>query len=223
MVMAVVTMSNDALVTALFAAYATFTAFGAAVAGIVAAGGAVQTLTSWWTQHGEDKAPGWLTSVPKILTSVPKILEKLASPRWITRIVQIRQWSARAAMMMITSIILAVIIVSGVGLVLCFIWLDAYSHGSVTGVTSVYTTIIVLFWVEVWLLTGATVVAVLAAAGSALTSSGSADKARREAKSSADLAHDLASSSADLDAALRAAALGWLERSARVGGTEQGF
>ena len=223
-------MSNDALVTALFAAYATFTAFGAAVAGFVAAGGAVQSLTSWWTQHGEDKAPRWLERTQKVLeqhrslrwlTSVPKILPKLTSPSWITKIVKIRQWSARAAIIVVTLIILAVIVISGAGLVLCFIWLDAYSHGSVAGVTGVYTTIVVLFWVEAWLLTGATMVAVIAAAGSALTSSGSANKARVQAKSSADQARDLASSSAHLDSALREAALYWLDRSAKVGGTEQ--
>jgi hypothetical protein len=188
-------MSNDSLVTALFAAFATFTAFGAAVAGFVAAGGAVQTLTSWWTQHS-DVEPG----------------EKPPSPRGVARLLKIRQWSARAAIIVVTLIILAVILISGAGLVLCFIWLDAFSHGSAAGVPGIYSAIILLFWIEALLLTVATVVAVLAAAGSALTSAGSADQTAAKARAAAD-------SSADLDAALRDAALGCLDGAARVSST----
>jgi hypothetical protein len=40
----------------LFAGYATFTAFGAAVAGYLAAGGALQNFAVWWTQHGKAEA-----------------------------------------------------------------------------------------------------------------------------------------------------------------------
>ena len=220
-------MANDALVTALFGAYATFTAFGAAVAGFVAAGGAVQTLTSWWIQHGEDEdgqaspSPGWLEKTLMVLENhaslrwlagIVKILEKPRSPRWLARIVKIRQWSAKTAVIVVTLLILAVIVISGVGLVLCFLWLAAYSHGSAAGIPGIYTSIILLFWIEASLLTVATVVAVIAAAGSALTSSGSASKSAAKARAAAD-------SSADLDAALRDAALVCLEGASRVGST----
>jgi hypothetical protein len=194
--------NNDALVMALFAAFATFTAFGAAVAGFVAAGGAVQTLTSWWTQHGEDE-----------------VREKTPSPRGLARVLKIRQWSARAAIIVVALIIIVVILISGAGIVLCFMWLDAYSHGAASGVPGIYTPIIVLFWIEALLLTAATAFAVSAAAGSALTSSGSADKAAAKARAEADMARALAESSADLDAALRKAALGCLDGAARVGST----
>ena len=124
-------MSNDALITALFAAFATFTAFGAAVAGFVAAGGAVQSLTSWWTQHS-DIEPG----------------EKPPSPRGLARILKIRQWSARVAIIVVTLIILAVILISGTGLVLCFIWLDAFSHGSAARTATTVATVSSNAWIQ---------------------------------------------------------------------------
>lgn len=183
-------MSNDALVMALFAAYATFTAFGAAIAGFVAAGGAVQALTSWWTRHGEDEHSD-------SGNSASGLLDKLTL-RWL---------SANVAIVLITLIILAVIIISGVGLVLCFIWLNAYSHGLTAGKPGVYDWILGLFWAEASMLTVATCAAVLAAAGSALTALKSPDKERSQAGK----ARAEAESQADLDAALRDAALGWLD------------
>lgn len=163
-------MANDALVTALFAAYATFTAFGAAIAGFVAAGGAVQALTSWWTQRGDDQAD----------TKLGAFLRRL---NFFRR-------SATWAINVITAIILLVILISGVGLVLCFVWLNAYSHGHPAGIRGTYDWILGLFWVEATLLTVATIVAVVAAALSAVTGAKSAF------------------SSADLDTAVRDAAIG---------------
>jgi hypothetical protein len=193
---AVTTANNDALVTVLFAAFATFTAFGAAIVGFLAAGGAVQSLASWWTQRGEDDAR--------------KRGEGGKKPNWASRIggtLKFRWVSVTWAIAGITFIIVVVIIISGVGLVLCFIWLDAYSHNAVAGIHETYHWIIRLFWLEAFLLTLATFVAVVAAALSALATSRSPDKARVQA----DEARARAESSAELDAALTRAALSWLD------------
>jgi hypothetical protein len=184
-------MPNDTLITALFGAFATFTAFGAAIAGFLAAGGALQALAAWWLQHGADedsednKATIWFVSRQKL--------------RWLL---------ATAAIVLVTLLILVVIVISGVGLVLCFIWLDAYSHNASGGINDTYRWIIRLFWIEAALLTVATFLAVVAAAISSITASRSA---RVQAKSSA-----------HLDTALRNAAIGWLDDDARVGSTKQG-
>jgi hypothetical protein len=170
-----VAVPNDDLVMALFAAFATFTAFGAAIAGFVAAGGAVQALASWWAQHGEAEAfekPRPDTRVRRLLKSARK-----RTPGTI--------WP-------VAGIIIAVILISGAGLVSSSIWLYAYSDGSVSGVSWAYSWAISLFWAEVPLLSLATAATVIAAALSAVTASRSTN------------------SSSDMDDAVRDAAISYL-------------
>jgi hypothetical protein len=194
---AVTMANNDALVTVLFAAFATFTAFGAAIVGFLAAGGAVQSLVSWWTQRGKDKPSNkrnWASRIGGTLKF-----------RWVSV-----AWAVGG----ITFIIVVVIVISGIGLVLCFIWLDAYSHNAVAGIHETYRWIIRLFWIEAFLLTLATGVAVVAAALSALATSRLPDKASAQAdkaRAQADEARARAESAAELDAALTRAALSWLD------------
>lgn len=154
-----VAVPNDDLVMALFAAFATFTAFGAAIAGFVAAGGAVQALASWWAEHGEAEA------VEKPARRFKKTQKALKRAR---RRSPVTSWS-------VAVIIIAVILISGVGLVFSAIWLYAYADGSVSGVSWAYSSAINLFWAEVPLLSLATTAAVIAAALSAMTASRSAN------------------------------------------------
>ena len=165
-------VENDALITALFGAFATFTAFGAAVAGFVAAGGVVQALASWWAQHGKVEAL-------EDARSSHKLLKALASARKRTP----------GTMKLVAVFIVVVIVISGAGLVISSIWLYAYSHGPVSGVSWAYSWTVDLFLAEVPLLTIATAAAVVAAAGSAISAS------------------NLAESTGDLDDAVRDAAI----------------
>jgi heme/copper-type cytochrome/quinol oxidase subunit 2 len=167
-----VAVPNDDLVIALFGAFATFTAFGAAIAGFVAAGGVVQSLASWWAQHGEAEAfekPRPDTRVRRLLKSARKRTSGTIWP--------------------VAGIIIAVILISGAGLVFSSIWLYAYTDGSVSGVSWAYSWAISLFWTEVPLLSLATAATVIAAALSAVTASRSAN------------------SSSDMDDAVRDAAI----------------
>ncbi len=171
-----VAMSNDDLVMALFAAFATFTAFGAAIAGFVAAGGAVQSLASSWAQHGEAEAFEKPRPDTKVRTALKRARKRTTGTIWP-----------------VAAIIIAVILISGVGLVFSSIWLYAYSDGSVSGVSWAYSWAVSLFWAEVPLLSLATAAAVIAAALSAVTASRSAN------------------SSSDMDDAVRAAAISYLD------------
>lgn len=163
-------MPTDDLITALFTAFATFTAFGAAIAGFVAAGGVVQTVASWWAQHGEGEA------------------QRDVSPTRLRKALKNTRRRTPVTIGVVSSVIIAVIVISGVGLILSFVLLDGYDHGQQAHLNGLYLTVVVLFWAEVLLLTLATVAAVFAAAGSSVAGSRAADKASKAAKTSDELA-----------------------------------
>jgi hypothetical protein len=149
---------QEALVSTLLTVFATFTAFGAAVVGFLAAGGVVQTLASGWAEHGKAEA-----LAKRKAKEQRKGLKRarLRSPATI--------WLAGI-------FIGLVVVISSLGLIFSFVWLDAYPHGSVANVNWAYVWVIRLFWVEAFLLTLATVFAVVAATASAWTASNSADR-----------------------------------------------
>lgn len=178
-------MPNDDLITALFTAFATFTAFGAAIAGFVAAGGVVQTVASWWAQHGAVEAQR-----DKPSTGVRKALKNARRRTPLT-------------IGIVSSVIIVVILISGVGLVLSFVLLNGYDHGQQAHLNGLYLAVVVLFWIEVILLTLATVTAVFAAAGSSVAGSRAADRAARAARTADEVA-----------AALRTAAIDCLDTQA---------
>lgn len=155
-----IAVPNDDLVMALFAAFATFTAFGAAIAGFVAAGGAVQTLASSWAQHGEAEAFEKPRSDFKVRKALKGARKRTTGTIWP-----------------VAAIIIAVILISGAGLVFSSIWLYAYTDHSVASVSWAYSWAVSLFWAEVPLLSLATAAAVIAAALSAVTALRSADSA----------------------------------------------
>jgi hypothetical protein len=171
-------MPNDDLITALFTAFATFTAFGAAIAGFVAAGGVVQTVASWWTQHGKAEA------------------EKDMPASGLRKALKAARRRTPLTISVVSALIVVVVVISGVGLLLSSILLDDYAHDRMAHLGGVYPAVIGLFWAEVLLLTLATVAAVGAAAGTSIAGARSADKAS-----------EIAKTSSELDAALREAAI----------------
>ena len=199
-----VAMKNDDVILAIFGAFATFTAFGAAVVGFVAAGGVVQSLASWWEQHGKTEAiekaakrqlklnarreqPGAGKAQPGAGKAQP------SAAKWLGK--AFKNAGRRSPFTSVISgvIIGLVVLISGLGLIFSFIWLDAYSHGSTANVQWAYSWIVRLFCVEVALLTLATLAAVGGATFSALNASKSAD------------------SSSELDDLVRTVPVGWLD------------
>jgi hypothetical protein len=154
---AVVAKQED-LVAALLAVFATFSAFGAAVAGFLAAGGVVQTLASGWAQHGKAEAQ----------------LKRQEKER--RRGLQRARLRSPATILLAGAFIGLVVVASALGLMFSFAWLDAYSHGSAAELSWAYFWIILLFWIDAGLLTAATVAAVLAATISAWSASNAVDR-----------------------------------------------
>jgi hypothetical protein len=159
-------MQSDALVSALFTTFATFTAFGAAIAGFVAAGVVVQTLASWWAQHGKTE----------VLKESVDTAAGYNAPKWIRKKLKDAAKRSPRTIVIAGVFIGLVVLISGVGLMFSFAWLDAYSHGSVAEMKWAYFWVILLFWLEAGLLTLATLLAVAAATGSALNASNLADR-----------------------------------------------
>jgi len=150
-------MEKEDLISALFTAFATFIAFGAAIAGLLAAGGVVQTLASWWAEHGKTKA----------LTK--------RNPKKRQKRLELAQRMAPTAIGLAASIIITVVLISAAGLVFSFFWLYGYAKGSKVGWGWAYYGTIWLFCAEIALLTLATVSAVVAATISANNASKLAD------------------------------------------------
>jgi hypothetical protein len=150
-------VTKEDLISALFAAFATFSAFGAAIAGLLTAGGVVQTLASGWAQHGKLEALGKL------------------EPKKQQRGLMLARLRFPAATVLAGFVISAVVLISGVGLVVSFLWLHGYANGSKLGWGWAYHSSIWLFLADIVLLTIATIAAIWAATLTGNKASSSAD------------------------------------------------
>lgn len=151
-------IDKEQLVSALLAAFATFAVFGAAVVGFLSAGGVIQTVGSWWAQHGKAEA-----------VVQRKAKEVRTGLKWARR-------RSLAVVVLTGAVVVAAVAASILGLAFSFVWLHGYARGSVAHLNGLYAWIIVLFWFEVGALCVATLIALVAAAFSAVNASRSADR-----------------------------------------------
>jgi hypothetical protein len=128
----------------LFTAFAGFTAFGAAIVAVLAGGSALQSMADRWVTHAQRERPG-----------------------------DRRAWLRNAALVMpLTTLICLVVLGSGTGLLLSFLWL--HTNGS-DGWGWTYGVSEFLFWGEV---VGVTVVTALAVVTAGVSSAIAARSAR---------------------------------------------
>lgn len=142
-------LADKDLIPLLFAAFAGFSAFGAAIGGFLAAGGGIQQAIFDWKQHG-----------------LAEVEQKKDAGRYDGRPRRLRraEWYARhrsAAFIAITVIVFAVILTGGAGLFTTFWWMHTGARWAAR--ISVY-----LFEAETISVTVVTLLAVaVAAAGAA--------------------------------------------------------
>ena len=111
------TVFQKDIIATLFAGYATFTAFGAAVAGYLAAGGALQNFAVWWTQHGKAEAMRPRGSQPRAANLAEAKHEYHEQQEAL-------EWAARRSPITIKAasvLIGLVVVISGVGLLFSFL------------------------------------------------------------------------------------------------------
>jgi MFS family permease len=122
--------THQSVMNSLFTAFAAFTAFGAAIVAVLAAGGAVQNIAARWSKHAHDEG----------------------DPRaWLRNLILV---------ISSTLLICAVVLGSGTGLVLSFLWLHTEGSG---GWGWTYGLSEALFWCVVVGVTVVTATAVCAA------------------------------------------------------------
>ncbi len=139
--------SQQSVMNSLFTAFAGFTAFGAAIVAVLASGGAVQKTANRLASRAEHEYPraGWCRWLDPIMIAV------------------------------LTSLICLVVLGSGAGLLLSFLWL----HGAGSGGWSwAYGVSVDLFEGEVASMTLVTFVAVIAAAVTSVTKARKANPTR---------------------------------------------
>jgi hypothetical protein len=149
-------MAQENVVGALLGAFATFSAFGIAAAGFLAAGGVVPTVAAWWSQHGMDEAQ--------------------RKRRHARRAVKLAGWRSPGLITMAAGTIALLVSISGAGLILSYHWFRDYAGGSAAHMSDTYHWIVRLFTAEVVLLTGTTLVTVAATAWSAWNAQRSAGR-----------------------------------------------
>lgn len=136
--------AQQSVMNSLFTAFAGFTAFGAAIVAVLAGGSALQSMADRWVTHAQRERPG-----------------------------DRRAWLRNAALVMpLTMLICLVVLGSGTGLLLSFLWL--HTNGS-DGWGWTYGVSEFLFWGEV---TGVTVVTALAVVTAGVSSAVAARSAR---------------------------------------------
>jgi hypothetical protein len=129
--------TQQSVMNSLFTTFAGFTAFGAAIVAVLAGGGAVQKMADRWGGREERRHP---------------------RGRWC--------WLLRPLMIgSVTALICLVVLGSGTGLMLSFLWLHAAGTG---GWSWTYRVSVDLFESEVAALTVVTFVAVVAAASTSV-------------------------------------------------------
>jgi len=148
--------AHEDVVIALLGAFATFSAFGIAVAGFLAAGGAVQTVAAWWTQHGRAEARQREHDTRTAL--------KLAG------------WRFPGLIILAALTIALVVGISGAGLLLSYHWFHVYAEGKAASMNSTYRWLIRLFVAEVVLFMGVTLATVIGTAWSTWNAQKSADR-----------------------------------------------
>lgn len=155
-------MAQESVVSALLGAFATFSAFGIAAAGFLAAGGVVPTVAAWWSQHG--------------------IAEAQRRRRHARRAMKLAGWRSPGLITLAALTIALLVSISGAGLILSYHWFRDYAGGAATHMGSAahlsytYHWIVRLFTAEVLLLTGTTLVTVGATAWSAWNAQRSAGR-----------------------------------------------
>jgi hypothetical protein len=136
--------AQQSVMNSLFTAFAGFTAFGAAIVAVLAGGSALQSMADRWVTHARRERPG-----------------------------DRRAWLRNAALVMpLTMLICLVVLGSGTGLLLSFLWL--HTNGS-DGWGWTYGVSEFLFWGEV---AGVTVVTALAVLSAGVSSAVAARSAR---------------------------------------------
>jgi hypothetical protein len=130
--------TQQSVMNSLFTVFAGFTAFGAAIVAVLAGGGAVQKVADYWGRREERRHPRLRCC-------------RLLEPVMIGSV---------------TALICLVVLGSGTGLMLSFLWLHAAGSG---GWSWAYGVSVDLFESEVAALTVVTFVAVVAASTSAAT------------------------------------------------------
>ncbi|MGD0377093.1 MAG: hypothetical protein ABSB01_21230 [Streptosporangiaceae bacterium] len=135
--------------TTLLGAFATFSAFGVAVAAYLAAGGSFQKAADWWKWHGIQEALGETGKKQKR---------------------GLKQANRRPGFVIgpAAAVISLVVLASGVGLLFCFLWLRANVGGSAHGWGWTYPWAVDLFEAEAVALTIVTLAAVIIAAVSSV-------------------------------------------------------
>jgi hypothetical protein len=136
--------AQQSVMNSLFTAFAGFTAFGAAIVAVLAGGSALQSMADRWVTHAQRERPG-----------------------------DRRAWLRNAALVMpLTMVICLVVLGSGTGLLLSFLWL--HTNGS-DGWGWTYGVSEFLFWGEV---AGVTVVTALAVVTAGVSSAMAARSSR---------------------------------------------
>jgi hypothetical protein len=136
--------TQQSVMNSLFTAFAGFTAFGAAIVAILAGGGVLQNIANRWVQHAQDEHPG---------------------DQWA--------WLRNPIVIMPSAILICLVVLgSGTGLMLSFLWL--HTEGS-DGWGWTYGVSEALFWCEV---VGVTVITAMAVGTTGWSSVSAAKSAR---------------------------------------------
>jgi hypothetical protein len=136
--------AQQSVMNSLFTAFAGFTAFGAAIVAVLAGGSALQTMADRWVRHAQHERPG-----------------------------DRRAWLRNPALVMPSTIVICLVVLgSGTGLLLSFLWIHtngSHGWGWTYGVSEF------LFWGEV---AGVTVITGLAVVAAGVSSAMAARPAR---------------------------------------------